>query len=158
MPFFISGGNTKGGYCYCKNSDWSAHTSRLFEVSTFCQIDFPGSGDCFASYDDSHPTGILCRLIWITVCNIHMVHFHSTQIIFRSTMCTDPGVSYRNYLGMCNFVRETAHGYVILRGSSWLLTWRKQRKRSVMRNKGHVFGVWTFRNSKNTLLGTSPET
>ena len=53
-------------------------------------------------------------------------------------MCTDPGVSYRNYLGTCIFVREamakTAHGYVILRDSSWLLTLRKQRKRSVNRS------------------------
>ena len=56
---------------------------------------------------------------------------------FRSaTICTDQGVSYRNYLGTCIFVWEpmvnTAHGYVILGGSSWLLTVRKQRKRSVM--------------------------
>ena len=27
-----------------------------------------------------------------------------------------------------------------------------------MRNKGHVFGVRTFTDSKNTLLGTCPET
>ena len=37
--------------------------------------------------------------------------------------------------GTCIFVWEsmenTAHGYVISRGSSWLLPWRKQRKRSV---------------------------
>ena len=26
-----------------------------------------------------------------------------------------------------------------------------------MRNKGHVFGVQTFTDSKNTLLGTCPE-
>ena len=26
-----------------------------------------------------------------------------------------------------------------------------------MRNKGHVFGVRTFKDSKNTLLGTCPE-
>ena len=37
---------------------------------------------------------------------------------FRSaTICTDPGVSYRNYLGTCIFVWEpmvnTSHGYVI---------------------------------------------
>ena len=55
-------------------------------------------------------------------------------------MCMDPGVSYRNYLGTCIFVQEamekTAHGYVILRGSSWLLTCRKQRKRSVNIEKG----------------------
>ena len=55
---------------------------------------------------------------------------------FRSaTTCTDPGVSYRNYLGTCIFVWEpmvnTALGDVILGGSSWLLTRRKQRKRSV---------------------------
>ena len=66
----------------------------------------------------------------------HTIHFNSTQIILRSTMCTDPGVSYRNDLGTCIFVREAmekkAHGYAILRGSSWLLTWRKQRKRSVI--------------------------
>ena len=52
-----------------------------------------------------------------------------------TTICMDRGVSYRNYLGMCIFVWEPmmniAHGYVILGGSSWLLTWRKQRKRSV---------------------------
>ena len=46
---------------------------------------------------------------------------------FRSaTICTDPGVSYRNYLGTCIFVWEpmvnTARGYVILGGLSWLLT------------------------------------
>ena len=40
---------------------------------------------------------------------------------FRSaTTCTDPGVSYRNYLGTCIFVWEpmvnTAHGYAILGG------------------------------------------
>ena len=46
---------------------------------------------------------------------------------FRSaTICTDRGVSYRNYLGTCIVVWEpmmnTAHGYVIL---------GKQRKRRV---------------------------
>ena len=53
-----------------------------------------------------------------------------------TTICTDPGVSYRNHLDTCIYVWEpmenTAHGYVISRGSSWLLTWRKQRKRSVI--------------------------
>ena len=50
-------------------------------------------------------------------------------------ICTDHGVSDRNYLGTCIIVwepmKKTAHGYVILGGSSWLLTCRKQRKRSV---------------------------
>ena len=31
------------------------------------------------------------------------------------------------------------------------------KNRSFMRNKGHVFGVRTFTDSKNTLLGTCPE-
>ena len=46
-----------------------------------------------------------------------------------------PRCFLQDNLGTCIFVREamekTAHGYVILRGSSWLLTYRKQRKRSV---------------------------
>ena len=71
----------------------------------------------------------------LLICNIHKVHFHWTQIIMSTTICTDPGVSYRNHLDTCIYVWEpmenTAHGYVISRGSSWLLTWRKQRKRSV---------------------------
>ena len=37
-----------------------------------------------------------------------------------STICTDPGVSYRNYLGTCIYVWEpmekTTQGYVILGG------------------------------------------
>ena len=71
----------------------------------------------------------------LLICNIHKEYFHWTQIIMSTTICTDPGVSYRNHLDTCIYVWEpmenTAHGYVISRGSSWLLTWRKQRKRSV---------------------------
>ena len=38
--------------------------------------------------------------------------------IILSTVHTDPGVSYRNYLGMCidawEPMEKTAHGYIIL--------------------------------------------
>ena len=83
----------------------------------------------------------------LLICNIHKVHFHWTQIIMSTTICTDPGVSSRNHLDTCIYVWEpmenTAHGYVISRGSSWLLTWRKQRKRSVIPVTPSYLEHWT---------------
>ena len=76
---------------------------------------------------------------------------------FRSaTICMDPGVSYRNYLGMCILVWKpmvkTTHGYVILGGSSWLLTWRKQRKRSVSSSTDQISWIGRLEGKKRIFL------
>ena len=61
--------------------------------------------------------------VFVFTTNHHLNGHKSNR---SATICTGPGVSYRNYLGTCLFVWEpmvnTAHGYVILGGSSWLLT------------------------------------